>query len=325
IKWEYRILWGMSANDLKHSVNMANTMNTSHIIRGLEACEVYILAVMVGGPIGIGPVEEKKITIGPDLLAPPKDLHATRVNPDNKTMIITWKPSCPRISNDSIRYELLIRDVIHNKTSYYELPSKVGNIQSHEVETHWGGRYSISIRSALPEARYSQPKICDGPVIPAPYELTFNPSDESFFWRRSPNMPNELLTQNISYILYISQNQNMSDAKLYPAIVPPIILSDLSPGVIYYASVVLQDADGYISPQSSAIRIEKPIGDEIVLSQNSVVGVAVSVFLVVVALIVVVGILAVRHRRLARSFLTFANTHYDRSQGTTLITTDHNL
>lgn len=66
-------------------------------------------------------------------------------------------------------------------------------------------------------------------------------------------------------------------------------------------------------------------GDKIVLSQGSVVGVGISVFFVVVALIVVVGVLGVRHRRLARSFLTFANTHYDRSQGTTLITTDHNL
>ena len=61
------------------------------------------------------------------------------------------------------------------------------------------------------------------------------------------------------------------------------------------------------------------------LSQTNAVGVGVSVFLVVVALLVVVGILAVRHRRLARSLIAFTNTHYDSSQGTTLFTTDHNL
>lgn len=54
-------------------------------------------------------------------------------------------------------------------------------------------------------------------------------------------------------------------------------------------------------------------------------GVAISVVIVVLILIGVVVIMAIRHKRLARSFSAFANSHYDRAEGTTHITTDHNL
>lgn len=331
VHWEYRIVWGKSISELKHhlnenSENVGATTNTSYVIRGLEACEIYKIVVMVGGPIGIGPVETVQVSTGPDSLAPPKNLRAIRPNPSGTTMKITWERACAYKKKEAIHYELRITDDVMNKSSYFQLPSKEGVPQSHEVEVHYGGQYSVSVRHAsLSDARYSQPVVCSGPPIPPPYELTFNPSDESFFWRVNPAMPSNLIAKNNTFELFVSKNSNMSEAKSYSSFAPPLIIDDLSPGIIYYAAVALKDADGYLSPKSSILRIEKPIGSEIVLSQNSVVGVAVSVFLVVVALVVIVAIMAVRHRRLARSFLTFANTHYDRSQGTTLITTDHNL
>ncbi|XP_068235638.1 sortilin-related receptor-like [Palaemon carinicauda] len=329
VHWEYRIVWGKSDSELKHnlnedSLNVGATTNTSYVIRGLEACETYKIGIMVGGPIGIGPVETVQVSTGSDPLAPPKNVRAIRPNPPGITMKITWEPACAYTKNVT-KYKLRITDGVKNETSYYQLPSNGSIQQSHEIDVHYGGRYSISVSSALKDARYSQPVVCSGPPIPAPYELTFNPSDESFFWRVNPSMPRKLLAKNNTFELYISKNSNMSEAKSYSSSSPPLIVNDLSPGVIYYAAVALKDDEGYLSPKSSVLRIEKPIGSEIVLSQNSVVGVAVSVILVVVALVVIVAIMAVRHRRLARSFLTFANTHYDRSQGTTLITTDHNL
>ncbi|XP_042228900.1 sortilin-related receptor-like isoform X2 [Homarus americanus] len=324
VVWSYRIVWGKSHNDLELGTDVAHTSNTTLVVEGLEACETYFIAVMVGGPIGIGPIKLKQVLTGEDPLAPPRNLHVSLVN---KTMLITWEPSCPLAenSNSTHYYMLTITEVIRNETSSYKLMSRNNHTQSHQVDAHWGGLYSIYVSTSLEGARQSKPFECQGPVIPTPYELTFNPSDGSFFWRNNRYFPHDLLNQKYSYILYISKNKNMSDATTYECDTPPIVVNDLSIGVIYYATVAFKDADGYLSPQSQSMRFEKHIGDEIVLSQSSVMGVAVSVFLVVVALIVVVGILAVRHRRLARSFLTFANTHYDRSQGTTLITTDHNL
>lgn len=53
---------------------------------------------------------------------------------------------------------------------------------------------------------------------------------------------------------------NMSDATAHPCSTPPVKVDSLSPGVIYYATVAYKDVDGYLSPQSHPIRLEKPIG-----------------------------------------------------------------
>ncbi|XP_071524036.1 sortilin-related receptor-like isoform X2 [Panulirus ornatus] len=322
IAWTYRIVWGKSHNELMHSANVATTNSTTLMVQGLDACETYLLAVMVEGPFGIGPVAVKRIQTGADPLAPPKNLQARLVN---MTMLMTWETACPQVENDSLQYMLCIKDIVRNVTSYFTLLSQKNHTHSHSVRAHWGGRYSITAKTALKGARLSRPILCDGPIIPPPYELIYDPLNESFRWKNNETLPSEILNQNFTFVLYLSKNSDMSDAFMYECAHPPLVVNNVSSGIIYYAAVALKDADGYLSPNSQLIRFEKPIGVEIVLSQSSVVGVAVSVFLVVVALIVVVGVLAVRHRRLARSFLTFANSHYDRSQGTTLITTDHNL
>lgn len=56
----YRIIWGKSANDLKHGTHLATTPNTTFVIRGLYACETYYVAVMVAEPLGFGPVAQKE-------------------------------------------------------------------------------------------------------------------------------------------------------------------------------------------------------------------------------------------------------------------------
>ncbi|XP_042893587.1 sortilin-related receptor-like isoform X2 [Penaeus japonicus] len=325
IAWNYRIVWGKSPSELKNGKNVLLTNTTSLMIDKLDACETYHVAVMLGGPMGIGPATVKQVQTLADPLSPPKNLKAQRTSHNNKTMVISWEPACQQLLEQKLQYLLIVRDVVFNKTSYIELPSKKTMNQTHTIKSHWGGKYLITVQNSQADARPTPPVVINGPMIPPPYELTYNPGDNSFFWKRSRNFPTEMANQSSSYILYISKNMNMSDATAHPCSSPPVKVDSLSAGIIYYATVAFKDVDGYLSPQSHPIRLEKPIGDKIVLSQGSVVGVGISVFFVVVALIVVVGVLGVRHRRLARSFLTFANTHYDRSQGTTLITTDHNL
>lgn len=319
VSWKYRIVWGKSANDLKHSAHLATSPNTTFMIRGLDACETYYFAVMVGEPLGIGPVAEKQIQTGADTKAPPKNLQA-KLN--NMTMMITWEV-CPQNSEN---YMLFITETSKNITSSYQLMNQKNSTWSHSVQVHWGGRYSIRVKTAVPDAVLSQPVLCNGPVIPAPYELTFN--DGSFFWRNRNNesLPEEV-TKDYTYILRLSEKKDWSDAVVHEVAKPPFVvdMDTLDVGMVYYADVALKDADGYLSERSQVLRIERPIDNEVVISQGSAVGVIVSVFLVVVALLVVVMVLAVRHRRLARSIITFTNTHYDSSQGTTLITTDHNL
>lgn len=58
---------------------------------------------------------------------------------------------------------------------------------------------------------------------------------------------------------------NMSDATAHPCSTPPVKVDSLSPGVIYFATVAFKDVDGYLSPQSHSIRLEKPIGKRVML------------------------------------------------------------
>ena len=63
VSWVYIIIWGKSTNELKHGAHLTKTPNTTFTIRGLDACEAYHVAVMVGEPIGIGPVAEKQVRL----------------------------------------------------------------------------------------------------------------------------------------------------------------------------------------------------------------------------------------------------------------------
>ena len=56
---------------------------------------------------------------------------------------------------------------------------------------------------------------------------------------------------------------------------------------------------------------------DIKISRTRMIAIIVSVTGVVIALVLVLGFFIIRHRRLQRSFLAFANSHYDTRSGTT--------
>ncbi|KAG0721757.1 Sortilin-related receptor [Chionoecetes opilio] len=321
VSWTYRIIWGKSPNDLKRSAHLTTTPNTTFIIHGLDACETYHVAVMVGEPLGIGPVAEKQVVTSPDAKAAPENVHAVL---KNMSLMITWEVSCPQGGVANEQFMLFVTETSRNVLSPYQLLSQKNSTQSHSVQVHWGGRYSIQLKTAVAGAVLSHPVLCSGPKIPPPYELIYNQANSSISWRDNSSLPNEI-ARNHTYVLNVSKHEDMTDAVAYECPQPPLVLDTLEKGIIYHAAVALKSGEGYLSPWSQSKRFEIPIDNELVISQGSAVGVGVSVFLVVVALVVVVGVLAVRHRRLARSIISFTNTHYDSSQGTTLISTDHNL
>ena len=61
---------------------------------------------------------------------------------------------------------------------------------------------------------------------------------------------------------------------------------------------------------------------EVNLKKSNLVAIVVPVCVVVVALVVVATVFFVRHRRLQRSFLAFANSHYNTRSGTTTFSSD---
>ncbi|CAL4120398.1 unnamed protein product, partial [Meganyctiphanes norvegica] len=341
--WSYSVMWGKSTNELKQTNNTAEMSNTSYEVDGLEACQTYSMAVMVSKPIGYGRVSQIQIETGEDPLAPPKNVRVETKFKNcykNCTLVITWDSSCPGSeSYTDLMYLLDIKEITRNEpVSTFKLPGGNHLNVKHHVHLHWGGHYRVNLSTIIDDeasgpkvGRSSKPIFVDGPEYPAPKQLEYIPNgnDDTFYWRsghESSDMPEHILKMKPTFVLYVSYDKNLSKPRTYESKTRNLVVPDLQHSTIYYAAVALKDDDGYYSPKSPIIGFQKDPADIIVMSKTSVVGVVTSVVVVVLLLLAVVAVLAVRHRRLARSFITFANTHYDRNQGTTLITTaDNNL
>ena len=89
--------------------------------------------------------------------------------------------------------QLAITEINKNDTTWIDIPSKGETSVTHIVKVHYGGIYDIVIRTSQPGSRPSQSIRASGPAIPPPYDLTFTPSDQSFYWKNPQNMPKELI------------------------------------------------------------------------------------------------------------------------------------
>ena len=95
----------------------------------------------------------------------------------------------------SFTWQLFVTETTKNVTSSYQLLSRKNFTQDHYVTIHWGGRYSVQVRTAVDGAVLSHPVLCNGPQIPSPYELTYNPINGSVSWRNSLALPKEIASR----------------------------------------------------------------------------------------------------------------------------------
>jgi hypothetical protein len=81
------------------------TSNLNATITDLEACETYMFAVGVVGPLGLGPLSDYPLSASTrfNVSAAPKNLEVSS-HPRNKTIMdIHWHSSCPAMT-DKIGY-----------------------------------------------------------------------------------------------------------------------------------------------------------------------------------------------------------------------------
>ena len=81
------------------------TSNLNATITDLEACESYMFAVGVVGPLGLGPLSDDPLSVSTSFnaSAAPKNLEVSS-HPQNDTIMdIHWRSSCPMMI-DKIKY-----------------------------------------------------------------------------------------------------------------------------------------------------------------------------------------------------------------------------
>nr|CAD7458755.1 unnamed protein product [Timema tahoe] len=127
-------------------------------------------------------------------------------------------------------------------------------------------------------------------------------------------------TVGFQYVVMVSPGRsiNMSAIKEYRANNPPIILNNMNSDTIYSIAVVLETEEGFRSLLSEVESVEVQAASwAAVLTTSNLVSVVVPVILVVIVLVAALGFFIFRHRRLQRSFVSFANSHYDTRSGAT--------
>ena len=100
------------------------------------------------------------------------------------------------------------------------------------------------------------------------------------------------------------------------------------PGELYYAAVSISESHGYESPRSEPLNMLFMMASDVVdpaaeSSAHVYIAVAVAV-IIAIALGASLLVLFVRHRRLQRTFVSFANSHYDTRSGAATFS-DQNL
>jgi hypothetical protein len=75
------------------------------------------------------------------------------------------------------------------------------------------------------------------------------------------------------------------------------------------------------------VRIEThfPFEGSVIIEKKSAIGVVIGIGVIVVALTVALTVFVMRHRRLQRSFLSFASSHYNTRSGSATFTTNDGL
>jgi hypothetical protein len=332
-KWEYGIFYGANLKEMYLEGVRYRTTETTFTVRNLDACESYIFDVALIGPLGFGPGSARRVSITTefDHRSPPKNVQV-QLSPRNVSdAVISWSPPCAVLTTD-LGYLITVRDQTMKKVSHISLnPSKNTTLLLH-LEVHFGANYEVSIQIDQANSRTYGPVAISGPPIPPPHQLSVGREHNGslvLYWR-DQDLPPEIASHNYSYTVWLSKDHTFSDqsTRRYSTYQRTFQVPSDHPGELYYAAVSILESHGYESLRSDPLDMLFILADEIppqVAESSSHVYVAVTVAVVIaVALGASLLVLLIRHRRLQRSFVSFANSHYDtRSEAATF--SDQNL
>lgn len=319
-KWEYGVYYGLNAAELLSGPKQ-RTSNLNATITDLQACETYMFAVGVIGPLGAGKLSDHPLLASTsfNVSAAPKNLEVSS-DPKNETIMnIRWHSSCPTMI-DEIGYMVTVTEVNLNISSSVMLLHTNKTELSHWFVVHYGGHYRVTVQTDSDVAIPAKSVEYVAPPIQPPHQLKVLPERNGsyiVYWKERV-LPAAIRNMTFRYIILVSEGRvlNVTTATQYTSSEPPFILDKVQEGTIYSFAVMLETADGYRSTMSEVSSVEMPVGSwKAVLSPRNIVSVVVPVVLVVIALCGTLAYFVLRHRRLQRSFSSFANSHYDTRSG----------
>ncbi|XP_046384462.1 sortilin-related receptor-like isoform X2 [Ischnura elegans] len=328
-KWVYGVYYALKPKDLFEGPKLT-TSELSATVKGLEACESYVFDVALVGPLGRGPLSTQPLNIVThfDVYAPPKNLKVVADANNETVMVVSWNSSCPQMT-DKIGYMITVTELSLQRTAHISLAPSANTALEHRIEGRYGGHYEFKVQT-LPAASDektvglsmpSKPYIYTAPPIFPPHQIQVLPERNGsyiVYWKEDKAVTQQVPDGKYKYKVYVSEGHNvdMSTAKQYDSSGPPFILNNVKEGTIYSVAVQLVTMDGYHSILSEVNSLEMPAGTwSAVLSTGNLVSVVVPVVCIVLVLASVIALLALRHRRLQRSFVSFANSHYDTRSG----------
>jgi hypothetical protein len=322
----------------------------SAMVTELLACEHYIFRVQIVGPTGYSRISEMAvINTGNDDQAPPKILgvHANRWT---ETMQVSWERPC-RFDTEPLSYEVIVKELGGNHLTQ-GFPSNTSRDEKMDLTIHnlnRGATYQVKVVAHISGAKKSEPvEITFQPYgAPSDFKVLQIAEEIILIWELKYDMPNatdEPFKYDILHSVDHDAEHNGTWEIFKVVEQTKTVIKSLDPAEDHSFKVRLSNVDGYPGANSSIQTIYAPPTGKSATSHGNhgksdsssstsishgkkslyvtlgVLGIAVIIGLVVVLLVFVI-----RHRRLQRSFLSFANSHYDIRSGTTTINTGDDL
>ncbi|VDI64863.1 phosphatidylinositol phospholipase C, beta [Mytilus galloprovincialis] len=298
------------------------------VVHNLRACESYSFLVAVSKPGRCPPSRQRKtMQTGEDDTAQPENIDPV-FDKDNPTSLeISWNAGCYD-PGAPLGYIVNLTEVKTGRSSIKQtLPTKNSTVYySFKSGLMRGATYILSIKNDLSKARWSEPLTITVLPYGAPEEFKEILQEDDkikLIW----NPPSGAVGHIQKYELYWKKLGSVKDDNKF------VFYKDISKdqgwyevdtvqGVEYSFKLRIIDDNGYPGEFAEEPFIDANVPDahaqtDIKISRTRMIAIIVSVTGVVITLVLVLGFFIIRHRRLQRSFLAFANSHYDTRSGTT--------